>query len=145
MTTGIDDETFNRKLIDVISGLALLYNQFHPDKKNKHKTESAWKEVSATMDCSGTYFYDVAWRYISFTAVQWCQTRWNNLKSTYDRTHKKARDVPSGSGTHPPPTWPYFGQLSFLEGYVTHRRSKDNFFQALEVPVQEEPMKEGRP
>ncbi|XP_078487652.1 transcription factor Adf-1-like [Ciona intestinalis] len=108
----MDDVNLNRKLIDIISGLPLLYNQYHPDKKNKHKTESAWKEVAEKMNCT----------------VQFCLMRWNNIRSTYARKHKKSTEVPSGSASQAPETWPYFKQLHFLDSYIKHRRYSQNFY-----------------
>nr|XP_018672368.1 uncharacterized protein LOC104266126 [Ciona intestinalis] len=59
--------------------------------------------------------------------VQFCLMRWNNIRSTYARKHKKSTEVPSGSASQAPETWPYFKQLHFLDSYIKHRRTKDNF------------------
>lgn len=53
----MEEETLNRKLIDIVSNLPIIYNQFHPDKKNKNKNESAWKEVAAKMNSSGIFVF----------------------------------------------------------------------------------------
>ena len=49
----MDDERFNRSLIDAVSIKAFLFNPYHPDRKNKLKQENAWKKIAASLNSTG--------------------------------------------------------------------------------------------
>ena len=52
----MDEEAFNRKLIDAVSSKTLLYNSYHPDRKHKLKQENTWKEIAASLNSTGKHY-----------------------------------------------------------------------------------------
>ena len=53
----MEEENFNRKLIDLVSNKPLLYNTFHEDKKNKCKLENTWKEIANCLSSTGKAYF----------------------------------------------------------------------------------------
>ncbi|XP_078491827.1 uncharacterized protein LOC144747588 [Ciona intestinalis] len=112
------EQNFNMKLIDLVSQANLIYNPCHPEHKIRGKTDTAWRNIAQELN----------------STVDQCQKRWRTLRTAYGKKHKKNTEAPSGSGTLPPERWQYYHQLSFLDSYIKHRGSVDNFADGSSSP-----------
>lgn len=105
------DGDLTRKLIDLVSEQNHIYNPCHPNHKSKSQVDNAWRSIAGQLNVA---------------AVD-CMKKWRTLRTTYGKKHKKQKNTPSGSAVQPPEKWAYFHQLSFLDPYMKHRGTVDNF------------------
>ena len=45
---------FNANLIDKVSSCEPIYNQYHPDHKNRVVLENLWTSIAASLDSTGS-------------------------------------------------------------------------------------------
>ena len=120
---------FNANLIDKVSSCEPIYNQYHPDHKNRVVLENLWTSIAASLDSTGSLsgnsyvFISIRFRWIeNYIAADRCKTRWASLRTTFGKKRRKKMSLPSGSARIAEEEWVYYKQMSFLDPYIRHRQ-----------------------
>ena len=121
---------FNVRLIDLISGHEVLYNPYHPDRKNKLVLEKTWKAIVLEMNASGLndafslwFTQSTGFIYTISCLVESVKKRWTCLRTNFGKKHRNATNTASGSAAQPKERWPYYKQMKFVGHYIRHRVS----------------------
>lgn len=121
---------FDFKLISLVEPHPVIYMRQIPGMssfeimKTKNKV---WQEIANEMGCQGkcTTSFLVLYKTITILfLVQFCLSRWNNLRGQFQKELKHCNELCPKSGVIRGSTWPYLDRMRFLECTVQAYKPK---------------------
>lgn len=126
-------------LINLVRQFSDIYDQSKSGHSNINNIDSLWSKISNNLEtktrklkvkillkmlircnkCIKLVFY-------LFILAQQCKKKWQILRSRYRQ--RRHHSTPSGSGATNTPKWVYFDALSFLEPFLTERKTSSNIW-----------------
>ncbi|KAL3067606.1 hypothetical protein OYC64_017351 [Pagothenia borchgrevinki] len=105
------------KIVVAVSGFPEIYDTMSYFYRYRNKKELAWRKISEQVGIS----------------EEVCRRKWKSLSDTYVKERKREKeDKRSGSAAGTNKKWKYSAVLSFLDPFVTPRKTTSNMVSGVE-------------